>query len=190
MDLGGYEPLLAGMLIKIIDDTIDDGIWCERGVLPLTVMACCLVFQEMMQSEGKSVMMTAFTLACCETKGIDNWYFLASTIGVFAVAGYQLGNAAFLTNFHQQMCLMGTAYSGTLATRCDEGVEALFGFAAKTLFRFSIGMFVAQARPFVPEAFLAQHDFLALFILGYFVGHILSIPQLYWKHGADRIVKG
>eukprot|EP01059_Diplonema_ambulator_P023044 TRINITY_DN38439_c0_g1_i1.p1 TRINITY_DN38439_c0_g1~~TRINITY_DN38439_c0_g1_i1.p1 ORF type:complete len:204 (+),score=36.55 TRINITY_DN38439_c0_g1_i1:56-613(+) len=177
----GHEAFLAGLLIKIIDDTIDDGIWWEPCLWPATAVACWLALREMLESQGKAVMMTAFTIACCETKGIDNVFFAVATSGVFVTALYQLGDTSFTTDFHQQMCLLGTTYAGILATRLDSYIDNSFGFNAKTVFRILLGLTVTQARPFVPVPYQPQHDFLVSFISGYGAGVLLSIPQLYWR---------
>eukprot|EP01063_Lacrimia_lanifica_P020949 TRINITY_DN28207_c0_g1_i5.p2 TRINITY_DN28207_c0_g1~~TRINITY_DN28207_c0_g1_i5.p2 ORF type:complete len:241 (+),score=88.09 TRINITY_DN28207_c0_g1_i5:82-723(+) len=174
---GSVWHFVSGVLLKVADDAIDDGLY-PKWAVPLCIAGVCYIwFGEMLRSVRLAVMMGAFTVACWETGGVDTPWFSVPTIGVALCFAAAMWNAPWAqTDFHLQQCFMATAYSGTLATRANDLLDERFGFWAKTAFRLFVGVAINTVRVHVPLPYAAQHDFLMNFTMGYFGGVVLSIP--------------
>ena len=174
-----------GVMLKMVDDLLDDGVWrWLPGMHALFLLfGCVFMFSEMTRDGRVAVMMTAFTVNSWETGGLDNKTFVLAAGSVFvayAVAMALPDNHWMLSDFHMHMCLLGTTYAGIITTRLNDQVERL-GRVVKAVFRLTVGLMVAYCRVFIPQDYLVQHDFLANFTLGYFFGTVLSSPEMIVK---------
>eukprot|EP01061_Rhynchopus_euleeides_P039112 TRINITY_DN67094_c0_g1_i1.p1 TRINITY_DN67094_c0_g1~~TRINITY_DN67094_c0_g1_i1.p1 ORF type:complete len:235 (+),score=68.08 TRINITY_DN67094_c0_g1_i1:65-769(+) len=178
---GRLVHVLIGAMLKMVDDRIDDGLWrWVPGMHALfLLLGVALTVSEMTSHIGVSVMMFAFVIATWETGGLDHRSFWIASAAVAASHAIMLWhNQWVLLDFHMTMCLMGTAYSGIITTRINDVVDERLGFVAKAFYRLAVGVFIANCRQFVPQEYLGHHDFLANFTIGYFVGILLSFPEV------------
>eukprot|EP00659_Diplonema_papillatum_P020210 gene20210-31073_t len=166
------RALAGGFFLKMADDIIDDGIWHRAMLLPALLLSCLALYSDIVFNARHAAMMSAFTIGVMDTNGLDNPYFKVAAFGVFVASAFAFYNEPWTwTDFHFHHCLLGTAYSEVLVTRADSWCEKKMGFAGKTCFRLTLAFLVNKARPFVPQEYLTQHEFLFDFLVGYYTAH-------------------
>eukprot|EP01065_Artemidia_motanka_P016481 TRINITY_DN20151_c0_g1_i1.p1 TRINITY_DN20151_c0_g1~~TRINITY_DN20151_c0_g1_i1.p1 ORF type:complete len:211 (+),score=74.07 TRINITY_DN20151_c0_g1_i1:55-633(+) len=171
----------VGLLLKLVDDYYDDGLWPKQLAWASQVGLVCIVYPAMLADARAACMMAAFTLTCWETGGLDTKYFqyCAAAVGVCLAVSWGLLHPAAAVDFHLHMTLFGTAYAGMKATQLDGIVEERWGRSIKFLFRLVLGCGVGAHRPFIPADALTQHSLLTGFILGYATGQAMALLQLH-----------